>query len=317
MVEVDTWWINFEFSCNCVSRFFFATNWWIVPHLLWVGPLGRETLGGSHLPARDWCQQEIGTPWAFWDESGLCNKMTRTRQEFGFQTSKNGVWKSSGIDSQALEELGTPAGDERALRKLAAKKKFLKPILTTSLWWNPPKFGRTRNGGHWNLPHLGSSTVILPAGRARWSGGGAHAHASRASYSSYTSDFQGYGYGSYSYETRLGFQMGSSHGLIMGHILVSDPDGFWGEQRPCWMGKAHNWFSWLTSILRGGHQSSLFWAPNIAFCLSNCPLHPLNLMPKVRTRSVCHACRKWCIYIHTFTIIYMYISYPREALRCI
>lgn len=42
-----------------------------------------------------------------------------------------------------------------------------------------------------------------PAGRARWSGGGAHAHAaSRASYSSYTSDFQGYGYGSYGYETR-------------------------------------------------------------------------------------------------------------------
>lgn len=39
-----------------------------------------------------------------------------------------------------------------------------------------------------------------PAGRARWSG--AHAHASRASYSSYTSDFQGYGYGSYAYETR-------------------------------------------------------------------------------------------------------------------
>ena len=84
----------------------------------------------------------------------------------------------------------------------------------------------------WHILDPASTPVILlAAGRARWSGGGAHAHAaSRASYSSYTSDFQGYGYGSYGYETRLGFQqMGHlQHRQTDDHgdILVSDKAGW-------------------------------------------------------------------------------------------
>ena len=63
-----------------------------------------------------------------------------------------------------------------------------------------------------------SQHPVILAGRARWSG--AHAHASRASYSSYTSDFQGYGYGSYAYETRSGFQMDHEQHMAMGNLSM-------------------------------------------------------------------------------------------------